>query len=565
MTSQPDDIKITMIDNPSKFVTFCQKVIPLAFDESMSYYECLCALKNYIEKTVVPAVNGNAEAVAQLAELFNQLNEYVTNYFDNLDVQEEINNKLDAMVEAGTLQEIISEYLNSTAIWGFESISDMKASTNLINGSYAKTYGSANVSDSNGCFYYIRNKTNDDVVDEINILQMDDPLLVAQLIESTDYLPNIEYKYVRYRGEADRRTDVWYAIIPSTFKPELFLANGVVDQVEDPAKNSMENKLTVSINAGVWWTPSDVGHTPYATRGVVVNNGQVLKANSDFDANRTILYMDQSGVLHSVAGTTTTADLMALNPVWAITAFWPVLEGGVDYTSSHDPTDFIPRSFIAQNGDGDILIGCTSGRDYRQGGFNANDIKNFIQDEVGFNATFIYNLDGGGSVSLNYKGQRVNDLIDYENREVANIIGFRSKFAKNKSVFESAYTSNRINIKNLQDRKINDQIGFVEITEAGEEVGVTFANNANNVMIDGSLVCLNLYFTTTSQAARFTGLFEGLPLCTFQNLYVQAFNSVNECYMMYLHNDELRVGGSVALPAGTYNINVTYPKKLSDS
>ncbi|MBR5795069.1 MAG: hypothetical protein IKY26_02865, partial [Erysipelotrichaceae bacterium] len=93
------------------FVVFCQKTIPLAFDESMSYMEALYALKDYLEKQVIPAVNSNAQAVEDLTNLVNQLRDYVEHYFDNLDVQEEINNKLDDMVESGEFEEILSRIL----------------------------------------------------------------------------------------------------------------------------------------------------------------------------------------------------------------------------------------------------------------------------------------------------------------------------------------------------------------------------------------------------------------------------------------------------------------------
>lgn len=42
---------------------------------------------------------------------FVELKDFVDTYFDNLDVQEEINNKLDAMVESGEFQELVGEYL----------------------------------------------------------------------------------------------------------------------------------------------------------------------------------------------------------------------------------------------------------------------------------------------------------------------------------------------------------------------------------------------------------------------------------------------------------------------
>lgn len=95
----------------SPFVTFCQKTIPLAFDESMSYMEALYALRKYIEE-VAGAVNTNAEALETLQGLFQELTDYVNHYFDNLDVQEEINQKLDAMAENGTLTELIANYID---------------------------------------------------------------------------------------------------------------------------------------------------------------------------------------------------------------------------------------------------------------------------------------------------------------------------------------------------------------------------------------------------------------------------------------------------------------------
>lgn len=52
--------------------------------------------------------------VEDYIERFNELYTYVHDYFDNLDVQEEINNKLDEMVEDGTLAELIDNYYNNS-------------------------------------------------------------------------------------------------------------------------------------------------------------------------------------------------------------------------------------------------------------------------------------------------------------------------------------------------------------------------------------------------------------------------------------------------------------------
>lgn len=81
--------------------------LPSSYVDSMSYYECLLWLCKYLQETVIPAINNNADAVSELQGLYVQLKNYVDNYFTNLDVQEEINNKLDEMYESGKLQEII--------------------------------------------------------------------------------------------------------------------------------------------------------------------------------------------------------------------------------------------------------------------------------------------------------------------------------------------------------------------------------------------------------------------------------------------------------------------------
>lgn len=76
--------------------------LPTAYLESMSYYEALTYLTNYIANNIAPAERANSEAIKELQE-------YVADYFDNLDVQEEIDNKLDEMVSDGTLAEIINQ------------------------------------------------------------------------------------------------------------------------------------------------------------------------------------------------------------------------------------------------------------------------------------------------------------------------------------------------------------------------------------------------------------------------------------------------------------------------
>lgn len=110
----PDNPNIEVIKakQTGLFTNYIYKAIPLAFDESMSYYETLCGLLNYLKNTILPTLNNNADAVSELQNLYIELKTYVDNYFTNLDVQDEINNKLDEMVDDGSLTNLIKNYVD---------------------------------------------------------------------------------------------------------------------------------------------------------------------------------------------------------------------------------------------------------------------------------------------------------------------------------------------------------------------------------------------------------------------------------------------------------------------
>ena len=177
--------------------------------DALTDYGLLCKVVKYLNKVIEQQnlVNDNTNALYQS---YIQLKNFVDNYFDNLDVQEEINNKLDAMAQDGTLQEIISDYLNSKAIFGFDNVNSMKNATNLINGSYAETLGFYQKNDGGGSLYKIRTITNDDVVDNIFIIELNDNTLIAELIIND--INNIKTFGVYGDGVHDDLVNIQYAI-----------------------------------------------------------------------------------------------------------------------------------------------------------------------------------------------------------------------------------------------------------------------------------------------------------------------------------------------------------------
>ena len=155
--------------------------LPSSFMESMSYYEALQWLYNYLDKTIIPAINTEGEAITELQAAMITLKDYVDNYFENLDIQTEINNKLDEMAESGELADIIAQYLEVASVLGFDTKASLKAAENLTNGSIAKTLGDTTYNDGKGNFYKIRTLTSSDTIDDNNILALSNyPTLIAE-------------------------------------------------------------------------------------------------------------------------------------------------------------------------------------------------------------------------------------------------------------------------------------------------------------------------------------------------------------------------------------------------
>lgn len=97
------------VEIPAKVDSFrfwCQKVLPLVYDDSLSYYELLCKVVDYLNNTIAD-VNTLGTDVDNLNNAYNELQSYVNDYFSTLDVQKEINNKLDVMAKDGTLSALI--------------------------------------------------------------------------------------------------------------------------------------------------------------------------------------------------------------------------------------------------------------------------------------------------------------------------------------------------------------------------------------------------------------------------------------------------------------------------
>lgn len=80
--------------------------------DALTDYGLLSKIVEYLN-TVINQTNTTTENMEALQNAFNTLKNYVDHYFDNLNVQTEINNKLDQMATDGTLETIIGQYVDN--------------------------------------------------------------------------------------------------------------------------------------------------------------------------------------------------------------------------------------------------------------------------------------------------------------------------------------------------------------------------------------------------------------------------------------------------------------------
>lgn len=141
------DITVPTFNQVKPFRFWCQKALPLVYDDSLSYYELLCRVVAYLNNMMTD-LNSATSSISEFAEQFvtnqtflnnmaqqlgdntealedyinermedfseayQELEDYVNTYFNNLDVQEEINNKLDEMSTDGTFDEIFLPFVS---------------------------------------------------------------------------------------------------------------------------------------------------------------------------------------------------------------------------------------------------------------------------------------------------------------------------------------------------------------------------------------------------------------------------------------------------------------------
>ena len=194
--NEPADFTPSMGDYKTlqPFRYWCQKVLPLVYDDSLSYYELLCKVVDYLNKTMedVETLHGD---VTNLHTAYEELQSYVNNYFSTLDVQAEINNKLNEMSKDGVLSQLIEPFIteNSNPIF-VDNTSSMNDTTKiyvLTTNGHIYTYKNNNFVDT-GMLYTFNN--SDFILSNTGLSITDEYLTSNPTVNVTNLSPNTFYR-----------------------------------------------------------------------------------------------------------------------------------------------------------------------------------------------------------------------------------------------------------------------------------------------------------------------------------------------------------------------------------
>ena len=141
--------------NATPFRYWCHKILPMTYDDSLSYYELLCKVYHTLNE-VIKSNNISIENINVLKNYIDSMRSYINNYFKNLDVQKEIDIKLDNMFESGELPNLIINILSRNKI--FNTVNDMKQSVLSI-GDYCRTLGYHTIGVGGGNYVITNNET----------------------------------------------------------------------------------------------------------------------------------------------------------------------------------------------------------------------------------------------------------------------------------------------------------------------------------------------------------------------------------------------------------------------
>ena len=170
----------------------------------------------------------------------------------------------------------------------------------------------------------------------------------------------------------------------------------ITDTTSDMAE---ENNAVLAINGDYYGARQS---------GYVIRNGVVYRSQGSSGEDMVI---SKDGSLSFISESDTTTDSLMQKQAWQVLSFGPVLvENGEVAVSENDEVGMAmasnPRTAIGTVAKNHYLFVVSDGRTSESAGLSLYELANFMKS---LGATNVYNLDGGGSSTMVFQGEVVNN------------------------------------------------------------------------------------------------------------------------------------------------------------
>ena len=320
--------------------------------DAITYYQLLCKIVEYLNK-VIDENNVIGEQTENLTNAFNELQDYVNHYFDSLDIQEEINNKLDEMAESGQLTDIIAQYLKLAGVLSFNTVNEMKNAENVVNGTTCYTLGNTTFNDGYGSFYKIRYIKNTDHIDNNQIIPLNNfDNLVADkinnyyILDMNNRINSVENDFDNFSSNIQNTINTQNDNIQNNINDVQSFKNNINSQLQNMndeissiqstspivvnsvSQMSDTSKIYINTTDNKWYYYNGTSWVAGGTYG----NNLSFTYRQFFESNSGIMNLNNNGldkinlmdIYHKYDG-------VFLNP-----------NGGYDTNADYSTTDFIP-------------------------------------------------------------------------------------------------------------------------------------------------------------------------------------------------------------------------------
>ena len=170
----------------------------------------------------------------------------------------------------------------------------------------------------------------------------------------------------------------------------------ITDTTSDMAE---ENNAVLAINGDYYGARQS---------GYVIRNGVVYRNQG---SNGEDMVISKDGTLSFISESDTTTDSLIQKQAWQVLSFGPVLvENGQIAVTENDEVGMAmasnPRTAIGTVAKNHYLFVVSDGRTSESAGLSLYELANFMKS---LGATKVYNLDGGGSSTMVFQGEVVNN------------------------------------------------------------------------------------------------------------------------------------------------------------